>query len=56
MSNIFSFREKYKIYKDDILQYVVNMENMFSISVFIIFFVIGLLIKENSNKGIITKY
>ena len=39
MSNIFSFREKYKIYKDDILQYVVNMENMFSISVFIIFFV-----------------
>ncbi|EFM38663.1 diguanylate cyclase (GGDEF) domain protein [[Eubacterium] yurii subsp. margaretiae ATCC 43715] len=38
IANIFNFKEKYEIYKDDILHYVVNLERMFSASTFILFF------------------
>ena len=37
--DIFSFKENYKMYKDDILHYVVNVERIFSFSTTVIFFV-----------------
>ena len=52
IGNIFSFREKYKIYKDDILQYVVNMERMFSVSVYIIFFVYFIYMKLRNDFNV----
>ena len=38
IGNLFNFKEKYEIYKDDILHYMVNLERTFSASTFILFF------------------
>lgn len=39
MRKLFNFKENYKLYKDDMLQYFVNLERVFSYSTFVMFFI-----------------